>query len=237
MPAIGGGPGVFPAVGVLFNNAQAVNLLGQLSQTNNYLVSLYPPAAAIANITLAGVSPLDYQSIGLLATSVNGIRSNTRDLSVNEKYPGVSVNHASQRLFTNEISIEFYVRQQYETISFFEAWLETESVLVTNGLNYVESPAGANITQTVSNAYYRQRYPDDYKGAFTVTKFERSTINPHSAVSTASPQNFMIQYSFTGAYPNSINSIACSYEGVTATKVTIGMQYDRYVVARQTPFY
>lgn len=237
MAAIGGGPGVYPAVGVLFNNAQAVNLVGQLSLSNNYLVSIYPPAAAIANITLAGVSPLDYQSVGLWASSVNGIVSNMSELVVGEKYPGVAINHARQRLFPNSVSIEFYVKQQYESVSFFEAWQESISVLHTNGLPYVESPAGANITQTVSNAFYRQRYPDEYKGAFTVTKFERSTINPHSRVSTLSPNNFMLQYTFTGAYPTSINTLNVSYEGTTAMKITVGMQYDRYVVSRQTPIF
>lgn len=236
MASIGGGPGVYPAVGVYFNNAQAVNLTGQLSLTNQYLVSIYPPAAAISNITLAGVNPLDYQSIGLYATAVNGVGSNFAELTYNSKYPGVAVNSARERLFGNTINIEFYVSDTYESISFFEAWSEIISVLFTNGLPYVESPAGANITQTINNAYYRQRYPNDYKGAFTVTKFERSTINPASVVPTQSPTNFMLQYAFTGAYPTSISTMNVSYDAPTMMKITVAMQFDRYVVSRQTPF-
>ncbi len=123
---------------------------------------------------------------------------------------GVTERHVYRRQFDDRIDLTFLVNageNAYLPIRFFETWMKFISAEGNQQGNSVRNPAYS----------YRVRYPAEYYGGLTVTKFERS-------------HDSEIKYNFLNAYPTSIVSMPVSYDASQLMKCTVSFSYVRYYI-------
>ena len=102
-----------------------------------------------------------------------------------------------------DITLEFYVDNEYKTLKFLEHWVE----FVANG---------SGEDQSRKDYFFRMEYPDDYKAYQTkIIKFDRDYKRE-------------MQYNFYGMFPQQLNSIPVKYEGSQVLKATATFMFDRY---------
>lgn len=135
---------------------------------------------------------------------------------------GVSQEFAHSRINT-DIDFTFYVDREYKVLMFFEAWMD----YISGGNNpQLNEPALDDENRITSGNYYRRmKYPKQYKtSAFYIKKFERD-------YQTSSATN--ISYRLINAFPKSMTSIPLAYGEAEIMKVTVTMNYDRYIPERE----
>ena len=122
-------------------------------------------------------------------------------------YQGVIERFAHTRNFT-QISLEFYVDNEYKSMKFLEHWME----FITGAIS---DPAD-------DTYFYQLHYPSEYKSNDTrIVKFERNYKQ-------------FLEYRFIGLFPLSLNSTRVSYQGSQVLKASCSFSFDRYVCGEST---
>ena len=122
-------------------------------------------------------------------------------------YQGVIERFAHTRNFT-QISLEFYVDNEYKSMKFLEHWME-----------YI---TGAIADPADDTYFYQLNYPNEYKSNDTrIVKFERNYKQ-------------FLEYRFIGLFPLSLNSTRVSYNGSQVLKASASFSFDRYVCGEST---
>lgn len=183
-----------------------------------------------------GISGYDKEFLHLCCSETVLPGSSLATTEINNDHTGVTERHAYRRLFDDRIDLTFYVMQDqsvptpdsimgresqvdkffpkppspnaYLPIRFFEGWIKFISTETIAGENSVRS----------RNYAYRMRYPEEYYGGLTITKYERDYGNNN------------LSYSFVGCYPISVSSMPVSYDASDLLKVTVSMSYIRYIL-------
>jgi hypothetical protein len=225
-----------PQIGTVNMSTLPILLQGGLARTNLYEVSITPSWLSPSNTT----SFLDflrsgtqYGSINFTTNFVNRLvllcsqaslpTSSYATSEVKDNYMGVSEEFAHSRINT-DIDFTFYIDRDYKVLQFFESWMD-----------YISGGAGGQSPQIQgSNAptrgYYRKyNYPRYYKtdGVY-IKKFERDF---------ASSRSTNVSFQLVNAFPKSVASIPVAYGEAEIMKVTVTMNYDRYVMRRENaPF-
>jgi hypothetical protein len=116
----------------------------------------------------------------------------------------VTQEFAHTRLYA-DIDFTFYVDMQYDSIKFFEGWMD-----------YI---SGSGVPQTTQKGYFRKMaYPDSYKvSQMKITKFERDIKS-------------RLEYTFINAFPKGMTISPISYGPADLLKVTVSFNYDRYLM-------
>ena len=108
-------------------------------------------------------------------------------------------------------------------IEFFEGWID-----------YITG-VGVDLNRNMYKsryANYRMSYPNDYRSEIYLTKFEKDVPFAGSrAARFVDPKQ--LQYTFVGAFPESIASTPVSNEGSSLLEVNVTMSYIRYVRERK----
>lgn len=141
---------------------------------------------------------------------------------VKDNYMGVPQEFAHTRINT-DIDFSFYIDRDYQVLMFFEAWMD----YISGGNNPNEGePSLYDENAAQSGSYYRRfKYPVQYKNSqFYIKKFEKD-YNADNATN--------ISYQLINAFPKSVASIPIAYGEAEILKVTVTMNYDRYIVRRQ----
>jgi hypothetical protein len=141
---------------------------------------------------------------------------------VTEKYP-IAASYP-------EVDISFYVTRDYDTLTFFSAWMEAIAPVTGKA-----SPTG----------YMKFRYPDDYECNVNIVKYERDmrykkqrlTAKPGGEFSGGIVNPSSYTHSLINAYPINIISIPLSYNQSDILRTTITFNYDRYFVQKNNTFY
>ena len=122
-------------------------------------------------------------------------------------YQGVIERFAHTRNFT-QISLEFYVDNEYKSMKFLEHWME-----------YI---TGAIRDPAQDTYFYQLHYPSEYKSNETrIVKFERNYSQ-------------FLEYRFVGLFPISLNSTRVSYQGSQVLKASASFSFDRYICGEST---
>ena len=122
-------------------------------------------------------------------------------------YQGVIERFAHTRNFT-QISLEFYVDNEYKSMKFLEHWME-----------YI---TGAIRDPAQDSYFYQLHYPSEYKSNETrIVKFERNYSQ-------------FLEYRFVGLFPISLNSTRVSYQGSQVLKASASFSFDRYICGEST---
>lgn len=160
------------------------------------------------------------EDAGLLCFSASLPTANLANANVTGSYTGITENFAHTRQY-QQISLEFYVDNNYKTLIFLESWME----FIASG-SYNPAPGLVDqqqkIDQSASNYFIRMQYPEYYKAnGVKIIKFERD-------------YNRQIEYNFLGLYPFMMSSPSVSYTQSDSLKVSATFYYDRYIAGRWT---
>jgi len=147
----------------------------------------------------------------------------------NQDYYGISQKFAYRKDF-DTIDMTFYVDTKYQTLKFFEQWMDFIASPDNNYSVVGGSPA--------PNAFYRFRYPTEYKTTLYIHKFnkdyEEVRVKRGGGAIPGTGDKADIVYTFINAFPLNISSIPVSYEPSSPLKVTVSFAYDRYYVDKGT---
>ena len=195
-------------------------LIGNPALTNNYLVTIPQLStnmvdnnnSKLANHILTYGRLTDDQfvsrKLGLLCSDASLPTSSYATAEVKDNFVGVTQEFAHTRLYA-DTDFTFYVDKNYDSIKFFEAWMD-----------YI---SGAAAPQSTDKGYFRRMaYPDYYKvSEMSITKFERNISGEQ------------LKYTFINAFPKSMTAIPVAYGAADLLKVTVSFNYDRYIMDRE----
>lgn len=120
------------------------------------------------------------------------------------------------------IDVSFYIKSDYEIITFFEKWIN------------LISPLTGSIDDETS--YYTFNYPDSYEKLISIVKYEkdaRPTLSGRledGAFEGETKDPKSVTYTLLNAYPTNIISIPVSYDQSSVLKTTVTFNYDRYAL-------
>lgn len=199
------------------------SLFGNLAQTSHYQVQFGGIPTGLSDYLLRrGISKRFVgEDVGLLCCNASLPTTQIATADINGNYIGITETFAHRRQY-QDISLEFYVDKNYNTLKFLEHWMEFIASGSTNPPP--NNPLGP-IPQNVDVGYFiRMQYPEDYKSNRTsIIKFDRD-------------YNREIEYTFIGLYPYSIASIPVSYNSSDILKMQANFKIDRYVVGKATSY-
>ena len=187
-------------------------LVGDLSQTNHYLVSFSTLNSTLMSYIQKRVGFSEdtrnflSRKTGLLCSEASLPTSSLATGEVRDNFIGVPQEFAHTRLYT-DIDFTFYIDSNYVNLRIFEAWMD-----------YIAGGSQSEISELDENYYRRMNYPDNYKvQTMFISKFERDF-------------NSQIDYQFVNAFPKLVTAIPVSYGAADLLKVTVSFTYDRYIV-------
>jgi len=186
-----------------------------LAQTSSYAISLQPPRDVLNFLRARGFTyNTDGKNVELLCSeaSIPGSSLATHD-QVGDYY-GAREQFAYRRIYDDTFDIQFYVDRNYNTIRFFETWMD---YIVGQGV-----PPGTTDQYKGDTAIYRMSYPKSpgggYKSNIYMTKFEKEITGP------------ALYYTYVGAFPKAMQKSAVSYGPSDILKVNVQFSYIRHVV-------
>lgn len=185
------------------------SLFTNLAQTSHYEVQFGGlPTQVSSFLSGKGINSLFTSSdFGLLCFSASLPTSTFATVEASPRV-GLREKIAHTRLYNN-ISLEFYVDSEYNSLKLVEHWMD-----------YISS--GSNENQLSNDYYIRMQYPSTYKSDETrIIKFDRD-------------YNSEIEYTFRGLFPIAISSIPVSYGASDILKVAVTFEYDRYISGKST---
>ena len=199
-------------------------LFGNLAQTNYYQVNFsgFGDQGTLGNLTkhLKGYAEgVDLKFVmdntGLLCNDANLPGTSLATSEVKDNFMGISQEFAHTRLYT-DIDFTFYIDKDYNTLKFFEGWIDFISSGSETSLN--NSPTA----NPYSTSYYRRmKYPDQYKcSTMSIVKFERDYNKGGKS----------LKYLFINAFPKTVTAVPVSYGGADILKVSVSFNYDRYII-------
>ena len=188
---------------------QVRDVVGDLAQTNHYLVSFSALNNSIMRhlVNYIGIpNPAEFLSrkTGLLCSDASLPSSSFATGEVKDNFMGIPQEYAHTRLYT-DIDFTFYIDSDYTNLQIFEGWMDFIS-------------SGGELGELNDNYYRRFRYPDEYKvQTMFISKFERDLDS-------------QIDFQFINAFPKLVTAIPVSYGAADLLRVTISFNYDRYIM-------
>lgn len=179
--------------------------LQNVAQTSNFFVKFALPSGSLRRyMRQRGINDrFIAEDIGLLCHDAVLPGSAMATMNTAGDYQGLIERFAHTRNYT-EISLEFYVDNEYKSLKFLEHWME----FIT----------GASPSDPSSDSYhYKLEYPETYKSNDTrIVKFEKN----HSQ---------FLEYRFVGLFPMSLSSTKVGYTNSQVLKATATFSFDRYI--------
>ena len=217
MPSPTGGSNPKP-----FKTSEIKSRILNVAKPTIYMVRLQPPTAVTSFIQQRGINYLDIgEDIELRCFRTSTPATSFLTHAVSADYHGVVEEIPYRRGYENEISMSFYVDTNYDTIEFFEGWVDYMS-----GLG-VTAPRDSYYS---SQAFFRMSYYDSYRVPIFLTKFEKDVSYEKNILDTADRKS--LEYTFIDAYPKAINSMELSYDSTEALTLDVTFGYSRYVRRR-----
>ena len=187
----------------------------QPALTSHYEILIgLPPGNFSSYLSENGITwAISQDSIQLACSDAVLPGSNFATTDLNGDFTGVTERHAYRRVYDDRIDLSFYVqvsdKDSYASIRFFEIWMKFITNESVKGDNSVVSPY----------FYYSVKYPSQYYGNLSITKFERQNYT-----------NRLLSYNFVNVYPISIASMPISFDTANLLKVTVSFSYIRYYI-------
>lgn len=193
-------------------------LFTNLAQTSHYEVKFGGLSEQLMNyLRIRGVSSrFVAEDAGLLCHNAVLPTSQFATVDVPGNYTGITQTFAHRRIY-QDISLEFYVDNNYNTLKFLEHWMEFIASGASNPIDGTNLPINMNVDE---GYFIRMQYPKYYKSNRTkIIKFDRDYQRE-------------IEYTFIGLYPYNIASIPVSYGQSDVLKMQVTFKIDRYVIGR-----
>ena len=186
-----------------------------LAQTSVYQVKMQPPSTVVAflgerNFNYYG----DGQDVELKCSEATLPGTSLATHDVTNDFAGVTEKMAYRRIYDETIDLTFYVDNNYDTIEFFDGWVD----YIANG-SFTDRG-----TMKDPTAFYRMNYPDTYKSNIYLTKFEKDVGRNRSK---------QLNYTFVNAFPISVGAMPVSYGPSDTLRCTVSFSYMRYIRERE----
>tara|TARA_B100000965_G_scaffold342041_1_gene311069 strand:+ start:320 stop:1150 length:831 start_codon:yes stop_codon:yes gene_type:complete len=185
--------------------SQILPTFQNVAQTSNYLVQFSMPPGGLRDFLESKGVDWRFHSdqIGLLCNRASLPGSGFATADIVGDYQGVVEKRPHTRKFT-QITLDFYVDNEYKTLKFLEHWME-----------YISGGSSAN---SVDDAYnFKMRYPEEYRSENTkIIKFEKNYRQS-------------LEYGFRGLFPYELNSTRIQYDNSQVLVVSANFLYDRYI--------
>jgi len=189
--------------------------IGRDATEQNFLTHLKKGASRYGVINFEN----DFSNtLGLLCSEATIPTSSYATSEVKDNFMGVSQEFAHTRINT-DIDFTFYIDREYKVLGFFEAWMD----FISGGAKVAIDNDNA---LQLGNYYRRFNYPNLYKNksGIYIKKFEKDW-------QTSNAPN--ISFQLINAFPKSVSSLSVSYGESEVLKVTVTMNYDRYIARRE----
>lgn len=199
--------------------SRAKELVGNLAQTNHYLVSIPIPEKVKTHIQKSypedtrssQVPKFVTEKLGLLCSDASLPTSSYATAEVKDNFMGITQEFAHTRLYT-DLDFTFYVDNDYTVMRFFEGWMD----YISGGGEF------AAASDSRINGFRRFNFPNHYKVQnMEIFKFEKD-------------YKTVLSYQFVNAFPKGLTPVPISYGGADLLKVTVNFNYDRYLVKRRS---
>jgi len=193
-------------------------LFTNLAQTSHYEVKFGGlPGELVGYLRSRGVSSrFIAEDAGLLCHNAVLPTTQLATVDVVGNYIGITETFAHKRIY-QDISLEFYVDNNYNTLKFLEHWMEFIASGASNPIDGTNLPINMNVDE---GYFIRMQYPKYYKSNRTkIIKFDRDYQRE-------------IEYTFIGLYPYNIASIPVSYGQSDILKMQVTFKIDRYVIGK-----
>lgn len=193
-------------------------LFTNLAQTSHYEVKFGGlPGELVGYLRSRGVSSrFIAEDAGLLCHNAVLPTTQFATVDVVGNYIGITETFAHKRIY-QDISLEFYVDNNYNTLKFLEHWMEFIASGASNPIDGTNLPINMNVD---AGYFIRMQYPKYYKSNRTkIIKFDRDYQRE-------------IEYTFIGLYPYNIASIPVSYGQSDILKMQVTFKIDRYVIGK-----
>ena len=190
--------------------SQILPTFQNVAQTSHYSVQFSLPNSSLkGHLRAKGVDTrFTLEKIGLLCAGAALPGSSLANVQTQGDYQGVVEQMAHTRIFT-QMSLDFYIDNEYKTLKFLEHWME-----------YIGD--GGTQFPGDDNYFFKMRYPRDYKSDETrIIKFEKNYRQ-------------YFEYKFIGLFPINLSSTRVQYENSTVLKATCAFSYDRYIAGGTT---
>lgn len=193
-------------------------LFTNLAQTSHYEVKFGGlPGELVGYLRTRGVSSrFIAEDAGLLCHNAVLPTTQLATVDVVGNYIGITETFVHKRIY-QDISLEFYVDNNYNTLKFLEHWMEFIASGASNPIDGTNLPINMNVDE---GYFIRMQYPKYYKSNRTkIIKFDRDYQRE-------------IEYTFIGLYPYNIASIPVSYGQSDILKMQVTFKIDRYVIGK-----
>lgn len=197
-------------------------LFTNLAQTSHYEVKFGGlPQQLTSYLFERGISSrFIAEDAGLLCSNAVLPTTQLSTFDISGNYTGITETFANRRGY-QDISLDFYVDKNYNTLKFIEHWMEFIASGASNPIDSNLPP----IPQNVDESYFiRMQYPEYYKSNKTkIVKFDRDYKKE-------------IEYTFIGLYPYNIASIPVSYANSNVMQMSVSFKIDRYVIGKSLSY-
>lgn len=194
-------------------------LFTNLAQTSHYEVKFggLPIQLTSYLLTRGITSRFIAEDVGLLCNNAVLPTTQLATVDVAGNYIGITETFAHRRVY-QDISLEFYVDKNYNTLKFLEHWME---FIASGSSNPIDTRDLQPISNNVDVGYFmRMQYPDYYKSNKTrIIKFDRDYKRE-------------LEYTFIGLYPYSIASMPVNYTQSNVMSMQVTFKMDRYIIGR-----
>jgi hypothetical protein len=193
-------------------------LFGGLAQTSHYEVKFGGlPPELISYLGQRGISSrFIAEDAGLLCFNAMLPTTQIGTTDVNGNFVGITETFANRRQY-QDISLEFYVDRNYNTLKLLEHWMEFIASGSSNPIDSSLDPVPANLN---TGYFMRMQYPEYYKSNTTrIIKFDRDYQRE-------------LEYTFIGLYPYNIAPITVAYSQSNVLQFQASFKIDRYVIGK-----
>jgi len=199
-----------------------------VAKPNVYTVKLQPPTL-VSNFLRSSGRDINYDSIGqdieLRCYQTTTPSSSFLTHATSADFHGVVEEIPYRRSYENEIAFSFYVDNNYDTVEFFEGWMDYMSGLGTSA---------SRDTYYSPYSNFRMNYYEDYTTDIFISKFEKDVTRRDTRITGSRSAKKYMEYTLLKAYPKRVDSMSLSYSSSDVLTVDVTFGYSRYVRKRKS---
>lgn len=183
----------------------------RVAQTNEYTIKFNQIPSGISRI----LSRQDLEVLELMCAEASLPGTSLATVDVTSDYRGVSEKMAYRRIYDETLSLVFYVDRDYNTIEFFDSWID----LIT-GVGTTPERSKSKFKLAPYNGY-QLIYPEEYKVDMSIAKYEKDATGTY------------LEYTFVDAFPIAVQQTPITYGAADVLRYSVDMSYTRYVRERK----
>ena len=189
----------------------------RVAQTNEFTVKFNTIPGGVNSLLAARKfsSLQDRATLEMMCAEASLPGTSLATVDVTADYRGVSEKMAYRRIYDEVLSLVFYVDRDYNTIEFFDTWID-----FITGVGTTPERSRSKFKFDPYNGY-QLNYPKDYKVDMSIAKYEKDATGTY------------LEYTFVDAFPVAVQQTPVAYGAADVLRYSVDMSYTRYVRERK----